>query len=253
MNYLFPQFRGLSSWIAFKIPCLQINTMSKKAILQIQICSCTVSKLPGVSVANFFSVFVFFFKGFYGIGRTIWDHQICTDQAICWHGNSSHMLLIQGKHLVQMIRVTGKGLWENPLYPLNLHAILQYLSGTWAYTSSFSSAIMLRKYRQNIIPLTRQGIEIFICALVSSVIGPCVVFGVCLSYAEADGCLLPLHWQMRFPLQVHRRCRVRPNEGNARVLERQSIRSLVDSVLMLVSSPAMEVEMLWRTVGSVPR
>lgn len=36
MNYLLPQFKVISSLIAFKIPCLQINTISTKVILQIQ-------------------------------------------------------------------------------------------------------------------------------------------------------------------------------------------------------------------------
>lgn len=36
MNYPLPQFRDVSSLIALKIQCLQINTMSKKPFLQIQ-------------------------------------------------------------------------------------------------------------------------------------------------------------------------------------------------------------------------
>lgn len=80
MNYLLPQFKVISSLIAFKIPCLQINTISTKVILQIQsfLAVYSVKASRSVSSNNYFCCFVerllWNWKNHFG---TIMSAQLC--------------------------------------------------------------------------------------------------------------------------------------------------------------------------------
>lgn len=142
---------------------------------------------------------------------------------------------------------------ENPA-PFAIEGMLYYstlVNSSLSDRSSLWSAIMLRKYRQNITPLTRQGKKksSFVHLCPSSPGSMCSVSGCASATLEQrDVAALTLSEHSTSLLQVvHWRCGLmRPSEGT-RVLEKQSIKSLVDNVLMLVLSPSIEVEMLWRT------
>lgn len=90
MNYLLPQFGGVSSLIAFKNP-MPTNKYHVKRdyFTNPEFCSCTVSKGPGVLVAIFF---VFLLKGFYRIRRTILGPTHLHRHVICWCGKRSSLI-----------------------------------------------------------------------------------------------------------------------------------------------------------------
>lgn len=107
--------------IAFKIPCLKINTMSKKAILQIQsfvAVQCqSVQSMRSVSSSVYF--FVSLTQGWKNRSLTIKAAEIrltvyVNSSSLALPSLLSRKLLIQQQHLVQTVRDTGNGLWGNP-------------------------------------------------------------------------------------------------------------------------------------------